>query len=156
MTRALESISFHAPQLFEGIADSLNTHRFCVWDSHGRQLYQSEQFGSAVTSVAWRPQGDMFLAAVHGRVLLCSAAGWLMSAHQHHAGSANVSWSHDGMCCGMACGNGAVMIGSVLGVAAECGSLQARHRHPRPLLKRCNSLLITCTAVPLRLTYEAA
>jgi hypothetical protein len=98
--------------------------RFCVWDSHGRQLFRSEQFGAAVTSIAWRPQGDMFIAAMHDRVLLCNAAGWLMSAHQHQAGSAAVAWSHDGMACGMACGSGAVMIGSLLGTAARSGSMQ--------------------------------
>lgn len=50
-----------------------------VWDSLGRQLYQSAPLLSVVTAVAWSPTSEVFTVGAYNSLLLCHASGWLCS-----------------------------------------------------------------------------
>lgn len=105
-------------------------YRYRVWDDAGRELFKSEAFGVALTAVAWRPAGDCFAVAMHGRLVLCNAAGWATASHAHASGSAlALAWTPDGVGFAATCGDGAVLVGGVLDACQEIGTLQVR----RPL-----------------------
>jgi hypothetical protein len=103
--------------------------RYHVWDENGRELFRSETFSVAPTSVAWRPAGDTFVVAMHNRILLCDAAGWVASSQSHNSGSAlAVAWTLDSVAFAAACGDGSVFAGHVLDVCLEVGSLEVYFR----------------------------
>ncbi len=46
-----------------------------VWDSFGRQLFQSAAFDYIVTSVRWAPNGESFAVGSFDMIRLCDKAG---------------------------------------------------------------------------------
>lgn len=96
-----------------------------MWDANGRELFRSELFSVALTSVAWRPVGDTFIVSMHNKILLCDASGRVASSQSHNSGSAlAVAWTANSVAFAAACGDGSVFAGHVLDSCLEVGSLQ--------------------------------
>lgn len=49
--------------------------KYKVWDSMGRQLYQSAPLEHVVTAVAWAPGGDVFAVGSFNQLRLCDKTG---------------------------------------------------------------------------------
>lgn len=47
-----------------------------VWDAFGRLLYQSSAWEHSITSVAWSPDGALFVAGSYNCLALCDKQGW--------------------------------------------------------------------------------
>lgn len=47
-----------------------------VWDSFGRQMYQSGGLGYTITSVKWCPNGESFAVGAFNTLRLCDKTGW--------------------------------------------------------------------------------
>ena len=49
--------------------------KYKLWDSYGRLLFQSHMFDQHITSVSWRPDGDLFAVGSYNTLLLCDKTG---------------------------------------------------------------------------------
>ena len=47
-----------------------------VWDSFGRQMFQSGGLGYTITSVKWCPNGESFAVGAFNTLRLCDKTGW--------------------------------------------------------------------------------
>ncbi|CAN0297047.1 unnamed protein product, partial [Ectocarpus fasciculatus] len=47
-----------------------------VWDSFGRQMFQSGGLGYTITSVKWCPNGETFAVGAFNTLRLCDKTGW--------------------------------------------------------------------------------
>ena len=71
--------------------------RYRVWDSFGRQLYNSGAGDYPVTAVSWSPDGNYFAAGSYNTLRLCDKIGWSHSLDKPATGSVfKIAWSADG------------------------------------------------------------
>jgi intraflagellar transport protein 80 len=86
-----------------------------VWDSFGRQLYQSQPFEYVITSVAWSPNGEQFSVGSFNMLRLCDKTGWSYCRDRPNSGSLmQIAWTSDGTLMAGAGGNGAVVFGQLI------------------------------------------
>ena len=84
--------------------------RYKVWDTYGRQLFQSRPFDYVVTSVAWCPSGEFFSVGSYNLLRLCDKTGWSYCRERPESGSImQQAWTSDGTQLACAGGNGAVV-----------------------------------------------
>lgn len=96
-----------------------------VWDSFGRQLFQSAPFETVVTSVAWSGNGQTFAVGSYNVLRLCDKTGWSYSRAKPASGSVyNVAWTSDGTQLAGAGANGAVVFGEVVGRQLEWNNVE--------------------------------
>ena len=71
--------------------------RYRVWDSFGRQLYNSGAGDYPVTAVSWSSDGNYFAAGSYNTLRLCDKIGWSHSLDKPATGSVfKIAWSADG------------------------------------------------------------
>ena len=71
--------------------------RYKVWDSFGRQLYQSQPHVHVVTAVRWSPNGLYFAVGAYDLLKLCDRTGWSCSRESPRSGSImDICWTADG------------------------------------------------------------
>lgn len=96
-----------------------------VWDSFGRQLFQSAPFDTVVTSVAWSPNGEVFSVGSYNTLRLCDKTGWSYSRAKPTSGSLyNIAWTSDGTQLAGAGANGAVVFGELVGRQLEWNNVE--------------------------------
>lgn len=96
-----------------------------VWDSFGRQLYQSHPIAYVITSVAWSPNGELFAIGAYNTLRLCDKTGWAYSHEQPQAGSImDIAWASDGTQIAAAGGNGKTVFGQVIERSIEWNNIQ--------------------------------
>jgi intraflagellar transport protein 80 len=89
--------------------------KYKVWDSYGRQLYQSSPSDHVLTSVAWCPNGESFAVGSFNLLRLCDKTGWPYSRERPECGALfNLAWSSDGTTIAGAGGNGAVIFAQIV------------------------------------------
>jgi intraflagellar transport protein 80 len=94
--------------------------RYKVWDTYGRQLFQSRPFDYVITSVAWCPSGEFFCAGAYNFLRLCDKTGWSYCRERPESGSImQQAWTADGTQLACAGGNGAVVFAQVVERACE-------------------------------------
>ena len=50
--------------------------RYRVWDTFGRQLFNSSQHDYPITSISWSPDGQLFATGSYNTLRLCDKIGW--------------------------------------------------------------------------------
>eukprot|EP00994_Dinema_validum_P002678 NODE_159_length_2317_cov_91.151675_g113_i0.p1 GENE.NODE_159_length_2317_cov_91.151675_g113_i0~~NODE_159_length_2317_cov_91.151675_g113_i0.p1 ORF type:complete len:752 (-),score=174.38 NODE_159_length_2317_cov_91.151675_g113_i0:3-2258(-) len=83
--------------------------RYKVWDSYGRQLFQSQPLDYAITAVEFSPDGEMYAVGSFNMLRVCDKTGWSQCRENTATGSIfNIAWTAD--CTQLACagGNGSV------------------------------------------------
>ncbi|CAJ0577348.1 unnamed protein product, partial [Mesorhabditis spiculigera] len=71
--------------------------KFKVWDSFGRVLFTSASHETPMTSLAFSPDGSLFVVGSFNLLRLCDKAGWSHSVERLDCGSVMaVGWSPDG------------------------------------------------------------
>ena len=94
--------------------------RYKVWDTYGRQLFQSRPFDYVVTSVAWCPSGEFFSVGSYNLLRLCDKTGWSYCRERPESGSImQQAWTSDGTQLACAGGNGAVVFAQVVERSSE-------------------------------------
>lgn len=89
--------------------------RYKLWDSFGRQLYQSQPFDYVITSISWCPNGEMFAVGSFNMLRLCDKTGWSYCRERPQSGSImQIAWTSDGTLMAGAGGNGAVVFGQLV------------------------------------------
>eukprot|EP00357_Protocruzia_adherens_P036295 CAMPEP_0115012696 /NCGR_PEP_ID=MMETSP0216-20121206/24908_1 /TAXON_ID=223996 /ORGANISM="Protocruzia adherens, Strain Boccale" /LENGTH=748 /DNA_ID=CAMNT_0002381837 /DNA_START=628 /DNA_END=2874 /DNA_ORIENTATION=+ len=89
--------------------------KYKVWDSYGRNLYASSPYDYVITSLSWAPSGDYFAVGAFEMLKLCDKSGWTQSFTKPACGSImNMAWTSDGTILGGACGNGSVIVSSIV------------------------------------------
>ncbi|XP_067950088.1 intraflagellar transport protein 80 homolog isoform X1 [Watersipora subatra] len=89
--------------------------RYKVWDSYGRQMYNSVTHDYPITAVAWAPDGQLFAVGSFNTLRLCDKTGWSHSLDKISTGSVfSIAWSADGTQIAGACGSGQIVFGSVI------------------------------------------
>ncbi|KAL5004430.1 hypothetical protein ScPMuIL_017886 [Solemya velum] len=100
--------------------------RYKVWDTYGRPLYSSPAHDYPVTSVAWTPDGEMFVVGSFNTLRLCDKAGWSYALEKPNTGSLfKLSWSSDGTQVAGACGNGQVVFANIIERRLEWNNFEA-------------------------------
>jgi len=108
--------------------------RFKVWDAFGRPLFASAPLAHPVTSVAWRPAGDVFAAGSFNEIMLCDKSGWSHSKMRSRHGSLQaLAWARDGTRLMGGCGDGAVLFADVDGLALDAEGAEVRLVEPAKL-----------------------
>ncbi|KAA0193464.1 Intraflagellar transport protein 80 [Fasciolopsis buskii] len=88
--------------------------RYKVWDSFGRLLFTSNPFMNPVTSLAWSPDGQLFVVGSYDTLHLCDKRGWSFAVEKTRTGSLyNLRWSGDGTQIAGAGGNGQIIVGQI-------------------------------------------
>lgn len=101
--------------------------RYKIWDSFGRQQFCSAPYDYVLTAAAWAPSGEYFAVGGFGMIRLCDKTGWTYSYHKLNIGSPfKLGWSTDSTQLAGACGNGEVVLASVLDRAFFYESWEAR------------------------------
>jgi len=96
-----------------------------VWDSYGRQLYQSQPFENVITSVAWSPNGEIFAVGSFNMLRLCDRTGWSYCRDRPECGSLmQLAWTSDGTLLAGAGGSGAVVFGELLERSLEWNNVK--------------------------------
>jgi len=99
--------------------------RYKLWDSFGRQLYQSQPFEYVITSISWCPNGEMFAVGSFNMVRLCDKTGWSYCRDRPKSGSImQVAWTSDGTMMAGAGGNGAVVFGQLVERQTEWNNVE--------------------------------
>merc|ERR1712166_933018 len=97
--------------------------KYKVWDSYGRLLYQSTLFDNTITSVGWRPDGELFAVGSYNTIAVCDKRGWAHSREKTKSGSVlKLSWTSDGTQLSGAGANGQVVFGQLVDRHIEWGS----------------------------------
>ncbi|CAM9692177.1 unnamed protein product, partial [Laminaria digitata] len=97
-----------------------------VWDSFGRQMYQSGGLGYTITSVKWCPNGESFAVGAFNTLRLCDKTGWSHSRDRPQSGSlTSLVWTPDGTQLAGAGGNGSVVFGQVIERSIEWDTFEA-------------------------------
>lgn len=97
--------------------------KYKVWDSYGRLLYQSSLFDNTITSVGWRPDGELFAVGSYNTIAVCDKRGWAHSREKTKSGSVlKLSWTSDGTQLSGAGANGQVVFGQLIDRHIEWGS----------------------------------
>lgn len=100
--------------------------KYKVWDSFGRLLYQSSNLESAVTSVAWCPNGDQFAVGSFDSIRLCDRMGWTCSKVRTRTGSIlGIAWTADGTQMAGSGGSGTICLGQLVDMSLEDGRVHA-------------------------------
>ena len=100
--------------------------KYRVWDSFGRQLYQSAPYDHVITSVKWSPNGDLFAVGSYEMIRLCDKSGWSYSFAKHTCGSLiKLSWCNDGTVVSGGGGNGAVLFGYLVDKQLTWANIEA-------------------------------
>ncbi|CAN0062496.1 unnamed protein product, partial [Choristocarpus tenellus] len=100
-----------------------------VWDSFGRQMYQSGSLGYVVTSISWCPNGESFAVGAFNTLRLCDKTGWSHSRERPQSGSIfSIAWTPDGTQLAGAGGNGTVVFGQVVERSLEWENLEVNHK----------------------------
>lgn len=86
-----------------------------VWDAFGRQLFSSRPLENVVTSVAWNPNGSLFIVGSFNLLRLCDKVGWTHCREKILSGSIlSIAWTSDGTQFACAGGNGSVTFAQVV------------------------------------------
>nr|CAD7451808.1 unnamed protein product [Timema tahoe] len=89
--------------------------RYKVWDTYGRQLFNSIAHDYPITALSWSPGGDLFAVGSFNTLRLCDRVGWSYSLEKPNTGSIfNIAWSSDGTQVAGACGNGHVIFAHII------------------------------------------
>lgn len=89
--------------------------RYRVWDTFGRQLFNSGGHDYPITSISWSPDGQLFAVGSFNTLRLCDKIGWSHSLDKPATGSIyKIAWSSDGTQVAGACGNGHVIFAHVI------------------------------------------
>eukprot|EP00656_Telonema_subtile_P024080 TRINITY_DN258_c0_g1_i1.p1 TRINITY_DN258_c0_g1~~TRINITY_DN258_c0_g1_i1.p1 ORF type:complete len:716 (+),score=148.95 TRINITY_DN258_c0_g1_i1:176-2323(+) len=97
--------------------------KYKVWDSYGRLLYQSSVFDNTVTSVGWRPDGELFAVGSYNMMSVCDKRGWAHSREKSKCGSVlKICWTSDGTQLAGAGANGQVLFGQLVDRHLEWGA----------------------------------
>jgi len=100
--------------------------KYKVWDGFGRLLFQSSSGDHAITSVAWRPDGELFAMGTFNQLSVCDKRGWAYSREKASSGSVlDISWTSDGTHLGGAGANGVVIFGQLVDRRVAWESLEA-------------------------------
>lgn len=96
-----------------------------MWDNTGRLLY-STQHSSALTSVAWSPDGELFAISTFNSIRLHTASGMCLSLEKLSTeGIHTISWSNDSNQLCFGCSNGQVFFAYVVERRVESDVWQA-------------------------------
>nr|CAD7424961.1 unnamed protein product [Timema monikensis] len=86
-----------------------------VWDTYGRQLFNSITHDYPITALSWSPGGGLFAVGSFNTLRLCDRVGWSYSLEKPNTGSIfNIAWSSDGTQVAGACGNGHVIFAHII------------------------------------------
>ncbi|CAM9682340.1 unnamed protein product [Pylaiella littoralis] len=97
-----------------------------IWDSFGRQMYQSGGLGYTITSAKWCPNGESFAVGAFNTLRLCDKTGWSHSRDRPQSGSlTSLAWTPDGTQLAAAGGNGSVVFGQVIERSLEWENFEA-------------------------------
>mmetsp|Transcript_310 Transcript_310/g.731 ORF Transcript_310/g.731 Transcript_310/m.731 type:complete len:819 (+) Transcript_310:456-2912(+) len=109
--------------------------KYRIWDSFGRQLFQSQPMEHVVTSLSWCPNGESFVVGSYDVIKVCDKTGWTHSREDlKDAGSVlSLSWTQDGTMLGGACASGAVLV-------AQIANRSLEWKHYQVLLKDSKQL----------------
>jgi intraflagellar transport protein 80 len=108
--------------------------KYKVWDSFGRQLFQSQPLDYVVTCVSWSPRGDYFAVGSFDVLRLCDKLGWCHSRDRPQSGSLlSMAWTPDGMQLACAGANGAVVFASVVEKRVESLKFEATQTEPNTI-----------------------
>ncbi|CAM9565795.1 unnamed protein product [Ascophyllum nodosum] len=97
-----------------------------VWDSFGRQLFQSGGFSYTITSVKWCPNGESFAVGAFNTLRLCDKTGWSHCRDRLQSGSlTSLTWTLDGTQLAAAGANRTVVVGQVIERSLEWENFEA-------------------------------
>jgi len=100
--------------------------KYKVWDSFGRLLFQSSASDYPITSVAWRPDGELFSVGTFNQLAVCDKRGWAYSREKTNSGSIlSAAWTSDGTHLAGAGSNGSVLFGQLVDRKVGWESLEA-------------------------------
>jgi len=103
-----------------------------VWDSFGRQLFQSTAIAHVITSIAWSPNGECFAVGSYNSIRLCDRTGWSHDRKRPDAGSImQIAWTADGTQFAGAGGSGAVLFAQIVERKQEWRDLEATLVDPK-------------------------
>lgn len=103
-----------------------------VWDSYGRQLYQSQANASVITSIAWSPNGECFAVGSFESLRLCDRTGWSSSRERPNCGSVmQIAWTADGTELVAAGGNGKLAFAQLVHRRLEWQSYEVTLLEPK-------------------------
>ena len=121
--------------------------RYKVWDSFGRQLYQSQPHVHVVTAVRWSPNGLYFAVGAYDLLKLCDRTGWSCSRESPRSGAImDICWTADGTQLVGAGGAGALVFAHVVERKHEWKNYEAtltgqRSIHVRDVLTEIDETL---------------
>ena len=105
-----------------------------VWDSFGRQLFQSAPCSHVITSVGWSPSGETFAVGAYNMLRLCDQTGWTYSHEQTKSGSLmDIAWASDGTQLTAAGGNGATIFAQVVDRTLEWNNIEVKLVDPKKI-----------------------
>ncbi|CAM9606713.1 unnamed protein product [Chrysoparadoxa australica] len=97
-----------------------------VWDSFGRQLFQSNPYTYVITSVSWCPNGECFAVGAFNLLRLCDKTGWTHARERLDSGSImDIDWTSDGTQLAAGGGNGSVLLGQLIERSLEWENYEA-------------------------------
>jgi len=102
-----------------------------IFSSIGAPLFESYPYHQVITSLAWRPQGDVFVIGAFHSILLCDQKGW-----EHHRESTNhgtildLKWDRYGSKVMGTCSNESVLIANLVDFTIKYGSTSATIEDP--------------------------
>jgi len=107
--------------------------KFRVWDSFGRQLFQSKPLEHVVTCVKWAPNGSCFAVGSFNMLRLCDKTGWTYCREDlHETGSVlGLCWTQDGTMIGAATASGSAVVGQITNHILEFKHFQVSMKDAR-------------------------
>ncbi|VDO20936.1 unnamed protein product [Haemonchus placei] len=99
--------------------------KFKLWDSFGRNLFTSIALDYPISSVAWSPDGQCFVAGSYNILLLCDKAGWSHSLEKLSTGSLlSLCWYDDSTQLVGGSGSGQVIHAQLIESTETSGSME--------------------------------
>jgi len=98
-----------------------------LFNSYGVSLFVSDAYSHAITSVAWRPNGDVFAISYFKNLHLCEMKGWNYTKHYLDIESSvtDMKWSIDGAQLIAVCNNGSTIVGELVGKKKQWNGVSA-------------------------------